>query len=117
MDIILQSIGRDGTKDITFTVKRDKREEAVNILKKYSELIDGCKISFDDKVSKVSIVGAGMESYPGVAAKMFEALYTAQINIQMIATSEIKISVLIDENDADEAVAAIHDTFFNNNFS
>ena len=63
-------------------------------------------------VAKISIVGAGMESHAGVATKMFEALYDAQINIQMIATSEIKVSVLIDKKDADRAVKAIHDKFF-----
>ena len=67
---------------------------------------------YDDKVAKISIVGAGMESHAGVASKMFEALYDAQINIQMISTSEIKVSVLIDVNDADRAVSAIHARFF-----
>ena len=71
------------------------------------------RISFcDDKVAKVSIVGAGMETHAGIAAKMFEAMFDAQINIQMIATSEIKISVLIDVSDADRAVTAIHNKFF-----
>ena len=67
---------------------------------------------YDDRVVKVSIVGAGMESHPGVAAEMFEALYEANINIRMIATSEIKISVLIDAENGDQAVSAIHSKFF-----
>ena len=112
VDIILQSIGREGTKDITFTVTQDKLTDAVEALNSYCSAMEDTKILFDSNVSKVSIVGAGMETHSGVAAKMFEALYTAQINIQMIATSEIKISVLIDKEDGDEAVNVIHDTFF-----
>ena len=113
VDIILQSVGRDGTKDITFTVPKDQTaqaEAAVNALKESMMFKD---FSIDDGVSKVSIVGAGMESNPGIAAKMFEALYDAGINIQMISTSEIKISVLIDEKYADTAVTAVHDKFVN----
>ncbi|MBQ1516692.1 MAG: aspartate kinase [Clostridia bacterium] len=112
VDIILQSIGRDGTKDITFTVAQDKADEVETILKDYL-LPQGVKeVSTDKSVAKVSIVGAGMESHAGVATKMFEALYDAQINIRMISTSEIKVSVLIDEADADKAVKAIHEKFF-----
>ncbi|MBQ2604937.1 MAG: aspartate kinase [Acutalibacteraceae bacterium] len=112
VDIILQSIGRDGTKDITFTVAQDKADEVEAILKDYL-LPQGVKeVSTDKSVAKVSIVGAGMESHAGVATKMFEALYDAQINIRMISTSEIKVSVLIDEADADKAVKAIHEKFF-----
>ena len=113
VDIILQSVGRDGTKDITFTVPKDQTaqaEAAVNALKDSLMFKD---FSIDDSVSKVSIVGAGMESNPGIAAKMFEALYDAGINIQMISTSEIKISVLIDEKYADTAVTVVHDKFVN----
>ena len=112
VDIILQSIGRDGTKDIAFTVAQDKADEVEAILKDYL-LPQGVKeVSTDKSVAKVSIVGAGMESHAGVATKMFEALYDAQINIRMISTSEIKVSVLIDEADADKAVKAIHEKFF-----
>nr|WP_317413439.1 aspartate kinase [uncultured Solibaculum sp.] len=111
VDIILQSVGRDGTKDIAFTVPQDQGELAVNAIKDMAEVV-GCKhIHCHDNVSKVSIVGAGMESNPGVAARMFEALYDADINIQMISTSEIKISVIIKREMADRAVAAIHDAF------
>ena len=106
IDIILQSVGRDGTKDITFTVAGEQAEEAVSALSE----IEG-EVTCDRDVAKVSIVGAGMETHPGVAAKMFEALYDKSINIQMIATSEIKVSVLIARKDADKAVQAVHDAF------
>ena len=109
IDIILQSIGRDGTKDITFTVSSNYLQDALAIL---DNEFDHPNYIYDDNVAKVSIVGAGMETHAGVAAKMFEALYSAQVNIQMIATSEIKVSVLIDRVDADRAVRAIHSAFF-----
>ncbi len=111
VDIILQSVGRDGTKDITFTVAKDNAEETVaTVLENFD--IPKENIVCDTNVSKVSVVGAGMETHPGTASTMFEALYAAGINIQMIATSEIKISVLIDLDDADRAVAAVHKAFF-----
>ncbi|MBR6939428.1 MAG: aspartate kinase [Clostridia bacterium] len=111
VDIILQSVGRNDTKDITFTVSRDHSELALEILNNL-DVLEGLKIECDDKnVAKVSVVGAGMETHPGVAATMFQALFEADINIQMISTSEIKISVLIDINDADEAVRVIHNAF------
>lgn len=113
IDLILQSGGNENSKDISFTVREEQLDDTVNILKQYCEVIKNSKVTFDKNVSKVSIVGAGMESHPGVAAKMFEALFTAQINIKMIATSEIKISVLLDQAEADKAVAVIHDAFFN----
>ena len=112
IDIILQSIGHDGKKDITFTVAKARGAEAVEVLKKYASDIGANEVLYDDKIAKISIVGAGMESHAGVATKMFEALYDAQINIQMISTSEIKVSVLIDQKDADKAVSAIHEKFF-----
>ena len=112
VDIILQSIGRDESKDISFTVARDDAETAKAILEELKESIGFKPIEVDDHVAKVSIVGAGMAHNAGVASKMFEALYSAGINIQMISTSEIKVSVLVDERDADRAVQAIHDRFF-----
>ena len=112
IDLILQSVGRDGTKDISFTVSRSNRDEAVEIANQFIGAVGGKHVTSDDSVAKVSIVGAGMESHAGVAAKMFEALYAASVNIQMIASSEIKISVIIKESDADKAVSAIHDAFF-----
>ncbi len=112
VDIILQSIGHDNKKDISFTVAKGRGKEAVDCMKDYTENIGAEEILYDDNVAKISIVGAGMESHAGVATKMFEALYDAQINIQMISTSEIKVSVLIDAADADKAVSTIHDKFF-----
>ena len=112
VDIILQSIGREGTKDISFTVKRDDADQAAGLLTEYKESIGFDHIDVDKNVVKVSIVGAGMVDDAGVAAKMFGALYDADINIQMISTSEIKVSVLLDENDGNAAVQAIHDKFF-----
>lgn len=109
VDIILQSIGHNGTKDITFTVASALLSDALAVL---DNEFDHPEYIYDDNVAKVSIVGAGMETHAGVASKMFEALYAAQINIQMIATSEIKVSVLIDREDADRAVRAIHAAFF-----
>lgn len=110
VDIILQSVGRDGTKDITFTVQKSHGELAKQLIKETFDIPDE-KIIVDTNVAKISIVGAGMESHPGTAAKMFEALYEINVNIQMIATSEIKISVLIDAQDADKAVSAVHAAF------
>ena len=112
VDIILQSVGRNDTKDITFTVALQNKDIALDLLREYKETLGAADIVCDDNVSKVSVVGAGMQSNPGVAAKMFEALYAARINIQMISTSEIKISVLIGREDADKALNAIHDIFF-----
>ena len=112
VDIILQSIGHDGKKDISFTVAKSRGKEAVAALEDYMVSHGAKEVLYDDEVAKISIVGAGMESNAGVATKMFEALYDAQINIQMISTSEIKVSVLIDINDADKAVRAIHRKFF-----
>ena len=109
VDLILQSVGRDGTKDISFTVSSDNLEDAMQLLKeKYPDKT----IEFNDNVSKVSIVGGGMQSNAGVAAKMFEALYNAGININMISTSDIKISVLIDREYSKQAVQCIHEMFF-----
>lgn len=113
VDIILQSIGRDNKKDISFTVCMNDLEEALRILNENMAVLEAEEIKSRSDVSKVSIVGAGMASNPGVAAKMFEALFEAHINIHMIATSEIKVSVLINEQNAEKAVAAIHDKFFN----
>ena len=112
VDIILQSIGHDGKKDISFTVAKSRGKEAVAALEDYMVSHGAKEVLYDDEVAKISIVGAGMESHAGVAAKMFEALYEAQINIRMISTSEIKISVLINADDADAAVRAIHRKFF-----
>lgn len=111
VDIILQSFGRDGTKDIVFSVSKDNGPVAKELLE---DMLDNCEIVCNTDVAKVSIVGAGMESHPGTASKMFEALYETNVNIQMISTSEIKISVIIDADDADRAVTAVHKAFIPN---
>jgi len=113
VDIILQSVGRDGTKDISFTVDKQHIDDALEIVNDIKKKLGAADIVCDDQVCKVSIVGGGMATNPGVAAKMFEALSDAAINIQMISTSEIKISVLIAKCDADRAITAIHEKFFN----
>lgn len=111
VDIILQSVGRDGSKDLTFTVPRSDAELVLAVLRENLSRIGGTDIKVDTGVAKVSIVGAGMQSHSGVASSMFEALYEANVNIRMISTSEIKISVIIDQAEADRAVAAIHSAF------
>lgn len=111
VDIILQSIGRDGTKDISFTVSKSALEDTLNVLDKNKNMINMQRIVHNDKVAKISVVGSGMTNNPGVAASMFEALFDANVNINMIATSEIKISVLIEENDLERAMIAVHDKF------
>ena len=111
VDIILQSVGRDDSKDLTFTVPRSDAELALAVLRENLGRIGGSDIKVDTGVAKVSIVGAGMQSHSGVASSMFEALYEANVNIRMISTSEIKISVIIDQAEADRAVAAIHSAF------
>ena len=113
VDVILQSIGRNDTKDISFTVAEKQLEDAVKVINDNLETIGAESVEFNKEISKVSIVGAGMISTPGVAAKMFEALYEAHININMISTSETKVSVLIDQIDAENAVRAIHAKFMN----
>ena len=112
VDIILQSVGRDGTQDISFTVASKDADEVVRLLEKRKDTLGLKSVICDPNVAKVSIVGAGMETHAGVASRMFEALGEANINIQMIATSEIKISVLIAEEEANKAVAAIHRSFY-----
>ncbi len=111
VDIILQSIGRDNTKDISFTVDEDCADEAMAILESNQGRLTFQKLSCKKNVAKVSIVGAGMATNPGVAAKMFETLYNIGVNIKMISTSEIRITVLIEEDEVDAAVRAIHDAF------
>ncbi|MBD9156882.1 aspartate kinase [Laedolimicola intestinihominis] len=111
VDVILQSIGRENSKDISFTISRDEADEAVKIIEANKARIGCTGISCNKEVVKVSIVGAGMMSNPGVAAKMFEALFNENININMISTSEIRITVLINEKDAERAVNAVHDAF------
>jgi aspartate kinase len=111
VDLIIQSIGTDKTNDISFTISKDKLKDVLELINGRLELFGAKEVKYSDKYAKVSIVGAGMVNNPDVASMMFEALYNMDINIHMIATSEIKISVLIDENNADRAVNAIHERF------
>ena len=111
VDIILQSSGTDGAKDLIFTVPLDDAESALSLLQEHKGRFGGGEIKVDKNCAKVSVVGAGMQSHPGVASRMFEAIGSQNINIHMISTSEIKISVIIDKAEADRAVAAIHDAF------
>ena len=111
VDIILQSIGRENKKDISFTVKKSSLDTAKKILEENQETLGYDELKIREDVAKVSIVGAGMVNNPGVAAKMFESLYDAGINIHMISTSEIKVSVLISSANVEKAVNAIHDKF------
>lgn len=111
VDIILQSVGRDGTKDISFTVASDDLEVTLNLLEENKERLTIQNITYNADVAKLSVVGAGMMSNPGVASKMFEAMYNSRVNINMISTSEIRITVLVDEKDIDKAMNAVHDGF------
>lgn len=111
VDIIIQSVGRDGTKDISFTVPHNNLNEAVELLNSCKDQLGFDHIEYNCDVVKLSVVGSGMMSHPGVAAKMFECLYNENININMIATSEIRITVLIPEKDALRAMNAVHDAF------
>ena len=111
IDIILQSVGREGTKDISFTVSEDDLKEAIEVLEARKKALTIKEVLYNKDVAKISIVGAGMLTNPGVAATMFESLYNSNININMISTSEIRITVLIDEKDTEKALIAVHDGF------
>lgn len=111
VDIIIQSVGRDGTKDISFTVSHENLDEAIALLEEKKEVLGFEKVEYNCDVAKLSIVGAGMMSNPGVAAKMFECLYNQDVNINMIATSEIRITVLVAQQDAVAAMNAVHEAF------
>ncbi|MCR5626234.1 MAG: aspartate kinase [Lachnospiraceae bacterium] len=111
VDMILQSIGRDNKKDISFTVDENTADAALKVIEENEKSLRYEKVSVKKNVAKISVVGAGMMSNPGVAAKMFECLFNAGINIRMISTSEIRVTVLVDENDCDRAVQSVHDGF------
>ena len=111
VDVILQSIGRAGTKDISFTVNKDDLDDAVATLEESQERLGFKELHSERNIAKLSIVGSGMLSNPGVAAKMFESLYNEGVNINMISTSEIRITVLINEKDGIRAMNAVHDAF------
>ena len=111
IDIILQSIGRDNTKDISFTVQDTALDEVKAVVEENKERWNLKKADYNENLAKVSVVGAGMVANAGVASKMFEAMYDSNINIHMISTSEVKISVLIDKKEMHKAMNAIHDKF------
>ena len=111
VDMILQSIGRAGTKDISFTVDKNDLDDAMGVLEANQARIAYSELHAEKNIAKLSIVGAGMMSNPGVAAKMFESLYNEGVNINMIATSEIRVTVLINEKDGVRAMNAVHDAF------
>ncbi|MCQ2530990.1 MAG: aspartate kinase [Lachnospiraceae bacterium] len=111
VDIILQSVGRDGTKDISFTVDRKDLDASIKVLEENLSKLTAERIECEENVAKVSVVGAGMMTNPGVASKMFEALYNEGINIKMISTSEVRITVLVDQDNADAAARAVHNAF------
>ena len=111
VDIILQSEGADGRQNISFTIGEDDLDIALKALEKNKARLTAQEIIHDENTAKLSIVGAGMATNPGVAAMFFEAMYDANVNIQMISTSEIKITVLIARDDVDVAMKAVHDKF------
>tara|TARA_R110002073_G_C9345011_1_gene570283 strand:- start:403 stop:1053 length:651 start_codon:yes stop_codon:yes gene_type:complete len=111
VDVIVQNIGNDQTNDITFTVQRKDTAKASKILEAIAKEINAEQVLVDDKVAKVSLVGVGMRSHAGIASRMFETLAKESINIQLITTSEIKISIVIEEKYLELAVRALHDAF------
>ncbi|MCL2611043.1 MAG: aspartate kinase [Defluviitaleaceae bacterium] len=111
VDITLQSVGKDGMKDISFTVSREELEDALVALKESNDLLKFSDIVYNDKIAKLSVVGAGMAQNSGIASKMFEALYEIGVDIQLIVTSEIRLTVLIDEDDVERAANNVHDKF------
>ena len=111
IDMIIQNVGHDGTTDFSFTVNRNEYAKAVKILEDKKASIGAREISGDTKITKVSVVGVGMRSHVGVASTMFRTLAAEGINIQMISTSEIKISVVMDEKYLELAVRVLHKAF------
>lgn len=111
IDVMIQSLEKDGTKTLTFTVARPDMMMTLELLKKYSDVIGNANVSCEEDVAKISVVGAGVSSNPGVAAKMFEALSNAGINTDMVTTSEIRITAVIKESEAEMAMRAVHDRF------
>lgn len=111
VDIILQSVGHNGTKDISFTVSDGDLQATLDLLEENKEILTIQEITHNRDVAKISVVGAGMMSNPGVATKMFESLYNSRVNVHMISTSEIRITVLVDERETDRALNAVHEGF------
>jgi len=111
VDMIVQNTGADGTTDFTFTVKRDDYQHTLQLLEKVREELGARELSGDNKIAKVSVVGVGMRSHAGVASRLFDALAAENINILMISTSEIKISVVVAERYLELAVRCMHSEF------
>ena len=111
VDVIVQNVAEDKTTDFTFTVKDEEADKAAKILNDLSDELGGGSVELAKEISKVSVVGVGMKSHAGVAAKMFSALADKNINIDMISTSEIKISVVVSRENSEDAVKALHDAF------
>ncbi|MGE5329695.1 MAG: aspartate kinase [Deltaproteobacteria bacterium] len=111
VDLIIQSIGKEDVKNISFTISKKNLSKALEVLNENIAVLEAKEIKYSEQYAKVSIVGAGMVNNPGVAAKMFEALFDSDVNIHMISTSEIKVSVLVDAKDTEKAVNAIHSKF------
>ena len=111
VDMIVQNVSEDGTTDVTFTVHRNEYEAALALLEQLSREMDAREVTGDDRIAKISLVGVGMRSHAGIASRMFETLAAEGINIQMISTSEIKISVVVDEKYLELGVRALHAAF------
>lgn len=109
--MIVQNIGQDGTTDFTFTVGRSDYERSLEILNAQAKELGARKVEGDNKIAKISLVGVGMRSHAGIASRMFQTLATEGINIRMISTSEIKISVVVDEKYLELGVRALHEAF------
>ena len=111
IDVMIQSLGKDGTKSVSFTVAKTDLHRALEVLTDNKDSLGIQKLDSDERVAKVSVIGSGIRSHSGVAAKMFGALATAGINTEMVTTSEIRITALIEEDYTDLAMRAIHETF------
>lgn len=112
IDVMIQSLGKDGTKSVSFTVAKSDMLRALDLLNESKDYLGIKKLDSDENVAKVSVIGAGIRSHSGVAAKMFGALASIDVNTEMVTTSEIRITALIDEAYADLAVRKLHETFF-----
>ena len=111
IDMIVQNVGADDTTDFTFTVHRNDCSKGLDILRRIGKTLGAGEVNSDDKIVKISLVGVGMRSHAGIASKMFATFAREGVNIQMISTSEIKISVVVDEKYLELIVRALHDTF------
>ena len=111
VDMIIQSSTKQGKNDISFTIKEESLEDTRRVMEKIGKKLEIEEIIYDSDMAKVSLIGAGMQSHPGVAARMFTCIGKKKMNIDMISTSEIKISCVVRKNEGKEAVRAIHQEF------